>query len=160
MSWKKLIDGKLEEIFLVATLVAMVVLIFVQVLCRYLFNFSLSWSEELARYIHVWQIWIGASFAVRKQEHIRVEAFRNLFKETARKFIDLVCYLLWFIMAFFLAVYGTDLVMSIATRGQLSPAMQLPMWLPYLSIPLGGLLMSIRLIQQIYLLFKPENKAA
>ncbi|WP_126427875.1 TRAP transporter small permease [Brevibacillus marinus] len=160
MSLKKLLDEKLEEVFLVATLVAMVGLIFAQVVCRYLFDFSLSWSEELARYIHVWQIWLGASFAVRKQEHIRVEAFRNLFKEQARKFIDLACYICWFVMAFFLAVYGTDLVMTIADRGQKSPAMQLPMWLPYLSIPLGGLLMSIRLIQQIYFLFKPERKEA
>lgn len=154
MSIKELLDEKLEEMFLVGTLAAMVALIFAQVISRYVFESSLSWSEELARYIHVWQIWIGASLAIRKQEHIKVEAFRNLFNERGRKLIDLLACLLWFIMALFLAIYGTDLVMTIFMRGQSSPAMQIPMWIPYLAIPLGGILMTIRLIQQVYFIFK------
>ncbi|MFM1655139.1 TRAP transporter small permease [Brevibacillus sp. B_LB10_24] len=158
MSLKKLLDERLEEVFLVLTMVAMVVLIFAQVLCRYVFESSLSWSEELARYIHIWQIWIGASFAVRKREHIKVEAFKNLFNETGRKCIDFIAIILWFCLAVFLAVAGTSLVTTILSKGQSSPAMQLPMWLVYSAIPLGGLLMSIRLIQQLYFLFKPEKQ--
>lgn len=158
MSFQKLLDEKLEEGFLVLTMVAMVLLIFVQVISRYLFEASLSWSEELARYVHIWQIWIGASFAVRKREHIKVEAFKNLFNETGKKVIELISIILWFALAVFLAIAGTDLVTTIFTRGQSSPAMQMPMWAIYSAIPLGGLLMSIRLIQQVYFLFKPEKQ--
>lgn len=158
MTFKKLLDQKLEEWFLVATMVAMVVLIFTQVITRYVFESSLSWSEELARYIHIWQIWIGASFAIRKKEHIKVEAFKNLLNKQGQKIVDLIALVVWFGLAVFLAVAGTDLVTTILSRGQSSPAMQMPMWAIYTAIPLGGLLMSIRLIQQIYFLFRPEKE--
>jgi TRAP-type C4-dicarboxylate transport system permease small subunit len=154
---KKLLDEKLEEWFLVATMVVMVVLIFVQVITRYIFENSLSWSEELARYVHIWQIWIGASFAIRKKEHIKVEAFKKLFNEKGQKIIELISLIVWFVLAVFLAVAGTDLVNTMFTRGQDSPAMQMPMWSIYSAIPIGGLLMAIRLVQQIYFLFKSEK---
>jgi len=157
---KKLLDEKLEEWFLAATMIVMVLLIFVQVITRYIFENSLTWSEELARYVHVWQIWIGASLAVRKREHIRVEAFKKLFNAKGQKVIELIAILSWFGLAVFLAIAGTDLVNTIFTRGQNSPAMQMPMWVVYSAIPLGGLLMAIRLIQQIYFLFKPEKEKA
>lgn len=158
MTLKKLLDQKLEEWFLVATMVVMVVLIFTQVITRYIFESSLSWSEEFARYVHIWQIWIGASFAIRKKEHIKVEAFKNLLNEKGRKIVELISLLLWFGLAVFLAIAGTDLITTMFSRGQFSPAMQMPMWVLYSAIPLGGLLMSIRLIQQIYFLFKPEKE--
>lgn len=157
MTLKKLLDEKLEEWFLVATMVVMVVLIFVQVITRYIFENSLSWSEELARYVHIWQIWIGASFAIRKKEHIKVEAFKKLFNEKGQKIIELISLIVWFVLAVFLAVAGTDLVNTMFTRGQDSPAMQMPMWSIYSAIPIGGLLMAIRLVQQIYFLFKSEK---
>ena len=157
MTLKKLLDEKLEEWFLAATMIVMVVLIFVQVITRYIFENSLTWSEELARYVHIWQIWIGASLAVRKKEHIKVEAFKKIFNAKIQKVIDLIALLCWFSLAVFLAIAGTDLVTTIFAKGQNSPAMQMPIWLVYSAIPLGGLLMSIRLIQQIYFLFKPEK---
>lgn len=157
MTLKRLLDEKLEEWILAATMVVMVVLIFVQVITRYIFESSLSWSEELARYVHIWQIWIGASLAIRKKEHIKVEAFKKLFKEKGQKIIELISLILWFTLAVFLAVAGTDLVTTMFARGQDSPAMQMPMWAIYSAIPIGGFLMSIRLIQQIYFLLKPEK---
>lgn len=54
---------KAEEAFLVLTLVAMVALIFGQVVGRYVFSNAPSWTEEMARYIHIFQVWIGASYA-------------------------------------------------------------------------------------------------
>ena len=52
-------------------------------------------------------------------------------------------------MALFLAVFGTELVLSSINHGQLAPAMQIPIWIPYLAIPLGGIGMAIRLVIQV-----------
>ncbi|WNS76606.1 TRAP transporter small permease [Bacillus sp. DTU_2020_1000418_1_SI_GHA_SEK_038] len=151
-------DQYIEEFFLILTLVAMVALIFGQVVGRYIFNSAPSWTEELARFIHIWQVWIGASYAVRLQAHIRVEAFRNLFSTFIQKILDTVSNLVWFSLALFLAILGTQLVLSSLNNGQVTPATQLPMWIPFLAIPLGGIGMSIRLLQQLWIIWKsPSN---
>ena len=51
----------------------MTLIIFVQVVLRW-FGRSLVWAEELARYIMLYQVWIGAAYAVREDAHIRITA--------------------------------------------------------------------------------------
>ena len=143
-----------EEYILVLSLALMVVLIFAQVIGRYIFSSAPSWTEEMARYIHIFQVWIGASYAVKKRQHIRVGAFVELFKGTSRKMIELLALVLWFGIALFLAIFGTQLVLASIRYGQVTPAMQIPMWIPFLSIPLGGAGMSIRLIQQMIIIWR------
>lgn len=141
--------AKAEEAFLVLTLVVMVALIFGQVVGRYVFSDAPSWTEEMARYIHIFQVWIGASYAVKLREHIRVEAFITRFSGLPRKILETVSLAIWFAMALFLAYFGTELVLQSISNAQVTPAMQLPMWIPFLAIPLGGLGMCIRLIEQL-----------
>jgi C4-dicarboxylate transporter, DctQ subunit len=140
--------ARFEEIILVSTLVLMVLLIFSQVVGRYLFQSAPSWTEELARYIHIFQVWIGASYAVKLRQHIRVEAFITRLSGTPRKILETISTLIWFLLALFLAVMGTKLVMMSIELGQVSPAMQLPIWIPFLAIPLGAAGMVFRLAQR------------
>ncbi|MBS4193076.1 TRAP transporter small permease [Bacillus sp. FJAT-49705] len=141
--------ARFEEIFLVLTLALMVLLIFGQVIGRYVFQSAPSWTEELARYIHIFQVWIGASYAVKLRQHIRVEAFITRLHGTPRKILEGLGVLIWFFISLFLAVYGTKLVLVSLHHGQITPALQIPIWIPFLAIPLGGTGMAIRLIQQL-----------
>lgn len=141
--------ARIEEILLVFSLVLMVALIFGQVIGRYVFSSAPSWTEEMARYIHIFQVWIGASYAVKLRQHIRVEAFITRFHGVFRQVLEVLSILVWFVMALFLAVFGTELVLSSINHGQLAPAMQIPIWIPYLAIPLGGIGMAIRLVIQV-----------
>ena len=56
------LDDYLEEVLLVAALAAMAVIMGVQVFCRYVLGASLSWSEELTRYIFIWAGFLSISF--------------------------------------------------------------------------------------------------
>jgi C4-dicarboxylate transporter, DctQ subunit len=155
--------ARFEEIILVLTLALMVLLIFAQVVGRYVFQTAPSWTEELARYIHIFQVWIGASYAVKLRQHIRVEAFITRFHGTPRKILEGLGVLIWFFISLFLAVFGTSLVLSSIEHGQVTPALLIPMWIPYLAVPLGGAGMAIRLIQQLIDIWrgdyeKPESE--
>lgn len=143
------IYNKLEENFLFFTFALSVVLIFIQIIMRYVFLASLSWSEELARYLFIWYTWIGASYAVAKHRHIRIEILCDLIKGKPRIMLELVVLLVWAAFSMFLAVKGVEVVRIIAVRGQLSAALQIPMALAYAAIPAGALLMSLRLIGEI-----------
>jgi C4-dicarboxylate transporter, DctQ subunit len=147
----------MEETILVLTLALMVALIFGQVVGRYVFASAPSWTEEMARYIHIFQVWIGASYAVKKRQHIRIESFVELFKGTSRKVIETVSLIIWFLLALFLAVFGTQLVLASLQNGQVTPAMQLSMWIPFLAIPIGGAGMALRLLQQMLTIWRSND---
>lgn len=149
--------NKAEEIFLIGTMAVMVILIFGQILGRYVLGSSASWTEEVSRYVHVLQVWIGAGYAVKLREHIKIESFVGLFKGSFRKILDIIALIIWFGMALFLALFGTMLVLDNLKSGQVSPAVQVPIWIPYLAVPLGGLSMCIRLVQQIVDIIKAND---
>ena len=74
----------------------MTILVFIQVVMRYVFSNSLSWSEELARFIFLWLSWIGASYAVKERSHFRVEMFADMIKGTARRQFEYFILIVWF----------------------------------------------------------------
>lgn len=151
MDLKNLFDKRIEEFIIVLTMALIVLLLFMQATFRFFLGFSYSWGAELAQYLHIWQIWIGASLAIRLQSHISVDVFVKLFPYGIQKMFKFIAIICWFVFALFLAIVGTQYVLDIMSSGQVSASLQIPMWIPYLVIPIGGVLMVIRLIQQFYL---------
>lgn len=156
MNWKRFLDEQLEEWVLIISFIALILLVFIQVLSRYVINFSFGWTEELSRYLLIWITWISASYAIRKQEHIRIDVVKKMLPASMQKGLEVIVVLLWSIFAAVLTVQGTKIVMTIKKTGQISASLEWPMWVMYLILPIGGLLMGIRLIQQLYfILTKP-----
>ena len=150
MNFLKKLNDHFEAYFAALLLSIMTVLIFFQVLSRFIFNAPLAWSEELARYVFIWTIYISAALAVKQKEHIRVEIGLMIFKGKARKIADLVGNLIFIVFSFFLLKEGVFLVKMLSSHVQVSPALGLPMNLLYVIIPLGYGLMMLRLLQQIF----------
>lgn len=141
--------NSLEENILFFAMVFSVGLIFLQIVMRYIFSSSLSWSEELARYIFVWYTWVGTSYAVSQHKHIRIEILSDMLKGKSKILLDTAALLLWAIFSFFLSVKGIQVVSMLATRGQNSAALEIPMAIPYAAIPVGCFLMGIKLLIEI-----------
>lgn len=145
---KKLISiyNKLEEYFLVYSMILMVVVVFIQVIARYVLNNSLSWSEELVRYLFIWQVWLGASLGMRINEHIRVDMFVKKLPDLAQRVLDLfiILLLLWFYG--FLIQYGFLYLQSVIAKNMTSTALQLPLAYVYASLPLGSVVIALRYV--------------
>ncbi|MDR1874941.1 MAG: TRAP transporter small permease [Synergistaceae bacterium] len=109
MTLKKFLNN-FEEYFVVWTMALMTILVFCQVVMRYIFRNSLSWSEELARFIFIWLSWVGASYAVKERSHFRVEMFADLLKGWFRKVFELLILLVWFGFSVVMARLGTQLM--------------------------------------------------
>jgi TRAP-type C4-dicarboxylate transport system permease small subunit len=140
---------RIEEVFLVSSLAFNVVLIFIQVIMRYVFQNSLSWSEELARYVFLWQTWVGASYAVKMRRHFRVEMLVDLLKGRLRKWYELAVLLVWCAFALFIAWQGSVLTHFLIRRWQVSAAMQIPIAWAYASVPAGCAMMGARLLWEM-----------
>lgn len=142
--------NKLEEYLLVGSLVFTVSIVFVQVIMRYLFNSSLSWSEELTRYIFIWQIWLGASIGLRERKHINIEILNGLLKEKWQRVINIISLIIWLGFCIFMVVSGSDLVLNLMQKGSVSSGMRIPLYFVYIVVPLSSGIMALRLLGQIY----------
>lgn len=71
MKFLKLIDEYLEMSICVALISVIAVVLGLQVFMRYVMQNSLSWSEELARYLFIWLIYIGISYGAKIMRHIK-----------------------------------------------------------------------------------------
>lgn len=159
---KKLINfyNQLEAHLLVCSLIFTVILVFFQVILRYVFSSSLSWSEELARYIFIWQIWLGTSVAQRDNSHVRIEALGGSEESRRKTMLRIAADVIWLDFCLLLVKYGFELVASIYTRGLISAAMRMPMYLVYLSLPVSQLAVSLRIIGELWRTVKEYRNGA
>jgi C4-dicarboxylate transporter DctQ subunit len=108
-----------------------------QVVSRYVFNYTPSWSEELSRYLIVWTIFIGTAVGVRKNIHIGVDAFIRLAPRWMKVTLEVLLNLIGAAVSSVLIYLSVLFIMDTIEYEQLSPAMQIPMYLPYLAMPVG-----------------------
>jgi TRAP-type C4-dicarboxylate transport system permease small subunit len=129
---KKLNKG--IEFFLVLLFGLAIVVSFVQIIFRYVLNNTLVWSDELTRYIFILVFFVGAAFAGYRDEHIKLDMIPAHFVRT-RKGLRIVIDLITAIFLIFLIYLGFEHVVD--NMGEKSPALQIPIGIPYLAIPIG-----------------------
>ncbi|WP_270181156.1 TRAP transporter small permease [Alkalihalobacillus sp. CinArs1] len=139
--------NKLLGVVLALLIMVMSAVIFYQVFSRFVLEDSLRWSEELARYIMVWSVFIGSALAIRKRDLISVDAIKELMSARARNILNIAVYLVSIVFLAILVNYGFVLVGNISA--QLSPAMNISMAWAYSAIPIGSLLMIINCVAVI-----------
>lgn len=144
---------KYAEIYLSAVLLIIFSLLtIIQVVMRYFFNHSLTWSEELARYAFIWFVYTSATYAVRYQRHVKFNFLVNFSKRISLKLsksIQILALLFWVSFLIFLDYFSIKLVVNQYHTGQLSPANQIPIYLIYIGLPAGAFLMTFRVVQHI-----------
>ena len=82
-----LLEKRLEEVIAGIGVVVMTIMVFFQVVMRYVFSLPTSWSDEIAQYCMLWSVYLSVSWAVRERAHIRVMNFINLFPQAIKNVI-------------------------------------------------------------------------
>lgn len=145
----KWLDEKLELTICVILMTVMTLIIFVQVIMRYVFNSSLSWSEELARYLFIWLIYIGISYGCKLMKHLKIDAALKLFPKNCRKYIVVLGDICFLAFAIYASVTAAMYAGEVAFTGDYSAAMHLPMVIVDAAPCVGFGLASIRQVQTI-----------
>lgn len=145
----KFLDEHLEEVLCVFLMSFMTLLIFVQVVMRYVFNNSLSWSEELARYVFIWLVYIGVSYGCKLQKHLRIDAALYIFPEKIRPYIRIIGDVLFLFFAFYIVYTGFNYSLEQTKFHVHSTALKIPMEYIYFSAVIGYGLAAFRQIQAI-----------
>nr|WP_294681320.1 TRAP transporter small permease [uncultured Anaerotignum sp.] len=145
----KFLDGieKIEKLFLAVTVAIMIVVITYQVILRYIFSASNSWSEELARYLFIYDVMIAAAIATRKNIHLQVDAFIGILKPKTRAIYTMIATLAGIVFLVFL--FGYSLVLCQAAADNVSAGLKVPMSIPYACMPIGAVLMILTSIEVV-----------
>jgi len=110
--------------------------VILQVFCRYVLNYSLFWSEELARFLLVWLTFLGATVAYHRNMHPSVDVvFRRLGRPARTRILRFVHGVV-FVFALIMVWYGTSFCYFV--RLQITPALSLPKWVVFAIIPVSG----------------------
>jgi TRAP-type C4-dicarboxylate transport system permease small subunit len=152
-----------EEWTLFIAVMAALISLFVNVVLRYGFNYSLAWSEELVREVIIYTTFIGSCVAVRQRSMIKIDASVQLIPRLKVP-LTFFSHLVTVIFAFVMLIYGWKMAMLQLQTMQKTIILKIPYVYLYMILPLMGGLMLIRTLQAVYAdiqaLRKPDARAA
>lgn len=140
---------RLEEIVAAVCLSVMTILAFANVVARYVFSASFSFSEEITTYLFVLLSLLGTAIAARRRAHLGLTIFTDLVSPKVRRILHIIGYL--FAVAFTGAIFYYGILMVISQRqlGQVTANMQWPEWIFGSFVPIGALFATIRFAQAL-----------
>ncbi|WP_316859915.1 TRAP transporter small permease [uncultured Cohaesibacter sp.] len=137
----------------VVAMLVMLAIIFMQVITRYVFGFSLEWSEELARFLFVWVVFLGSALIMGEDGHLAVELLPRLLKGTVPGFaLNLFINVCGYVFIFLLITQGWKMTETMTF--QTSPGLGISMSYVYMIMPLSGLLMLMYHIKDTINIFR------
>ena len=135
-----------------------VLLAFINVIARFVFHEGIDWAFELTNYLFIWSAFFGASYCFRKECHIRVTLLLDLIPAKLAKLTSLMAHLVT--MAYLLAVayfgylFIFDPDFGLKASGEISVDLNIPMWIPYIVLPIAFLTAAYRVFDKTIDLIK------
>ncbi len=151
------LDNYFEEVIVLSLLAIMVIIMGIQVFMRYAVNYSLSWPEELTRYMFIWFVFIGMSYAVKYDIHIRINILET-FVPKIEKSLRVIQDIFFFAFCCYMLPYAFKAVKMLIKTNQHSPAMQIPMYAVYIALLIGLILTIFRLVQKYVIILQTDKK--
>ncbi|MBQ9478605.1 MAG: TRAP transporter small permease [Selenomonadaceae bacterium] len=138
--------AKIEDIICAIALGFMTILTFANVVARYVFSASFSFSEEITTYLFVLLSLIGSAAAARRKAHLGFTAILDLMSSGVKRAITMMSYTLAFLFSSALFYYGLNMVSSQMRRGQVTAGMQWPEWIFGAFVPLGAFFIALEFL--------------
>lgn len=152
------IFGKIEGIIAGVCLTVMSVLAFTNVLARYFFHASFSFSDEITTYLFVLLSLVGAAIAAKRHEHLGFTVIEDLVPPRIKRILNFISYLMAVIFTSIIFYYGILMVISQYTLGQKTAGMQWPEWIFGSFVPIGSFFVLIRFLQILIHIISGKNR--
>lgn len=149
---------KLEEIIAALALSAMTILAFVNVIARYVFSASLSFTDEITTNLFVLLTLIGASIATERNAHLGLGIITDNVSPKLRRSLAVLANLLGAGFTAVLVYYGVIMAYNEYKLQQVTSGMQLPEWIFGSFVPIGAALLLVRFLQKAIKISKEEVK--
>ncbi len=150
------IVNKAEDVMSVSIIILLCIVVFLQVFFRYVVNKPLAWSEELARFLSIYLVYIASSVVLRDDSHMSMDYVVQLLPIKARVFIDILGKVI--ISSFLILAIVKSLTLVRVAFTQLSPSLDIPMGIIYAALPISFFFMLFDFITRIILRQREGDK--
>ena len=133
----------------------MVLAVFYQVLGRYIFSYKLGAAAETATYAKIWMILLASGIAMRKNMHVGVDILLRKLSVKNQKIVITASTII--IMVFLIMVLKGSVQLIMVGAQSTSPAISVPMWIPYLSVPISIVYIMLELMILTFTRLKKKN---
>ena len=133
----------------------MVLAVFYQVLGRYIFSYKLGAAAETATFAQIWMILLASGIAMKKNMHVGVDILLRKLNLQTQKIIISISTII--IMIFLIMVLKGTVQLLVVGAQSTSPAISIPMWIPYLSVPIGVSYIMLELMILTFTKLKQKN---
>ncbi len=139
--------GRLGAIISEVCLVLLLLLVFHEVVVRYLLDHPTLYSVEISEYLLIFLAFMAAARVLQEDKHVRMQSFVHLLPKKIQHLLAAVTSFLVFLFCTILVWQGSKAAL-IAWQGDYhaSSLLNTPMWIPYLIIPTGSLLLALQLL--------------
>ena len=159
MKFKATLDTILERV-LVFIMAVMGTNDLWQVGSRFLLQSPSSFTDELARYLLIWLSMLGARYVTGKRMHLSIDLLAQKIKPENRGKLNTFIYIIVAIFALLVMVVGgSRLVYVVSLLGQTSPALEIPLSVVYIVLPIGGLIIIYYSIMNILHPVEQDNES-
>lgn len=141
---------QLEESILSILLVFMTILVFAEVIARFVFNHGISWAQELTLIINSWMVLLGASYCIREKAHIGVEFLTDKLDGTAARAVAVIALLACLTYSAIFLYGSIHFVWEDFQIGIELDDLPIPTWVPALALVVGFTLIAIRFLAAFY----------
>ena len=126
---------RIVDVVSILLLLAMTGLILFQILGRYVFNYSIAWSEEAAIFSQVWLVMLGTGIAMRNRNHVGVDVLIAICPRAVQRIAKAASFLLgvWLLIVIIIGSFSLIAIGLIVK----SAALQIPLAIPYIALPVG-----------------------
>ncbi len=127
----------------------MLISLLLQVYFRYIVGKSLPWTEELSRFAFLFLVFLVIGISVKKRSHIRITVQFNFLPPKAKKIAMIISDTIWFAFNWIVIYQGFKLFLEMGNsdKSQISPVLEWDLRYIYVILPIGFLLMNLRLIE-------------
>ena len=139
--------SKFEDITCSVGLLGATLLMFLNVIMRFLFRSGLPWSEEFIRFTIIWVTFIGTAMCARKGMHVAIDLFLSLINKRMAFILLIIVNITSIFFCILMTRYSIKLVWQISGSSQLAPSLGIPFYLIYLCMPFGFGLSVLRFTQ-------------
>ena len=136
-----------------------VALAFANVVARFVFDASLTWAAELTVFVFLWSAFFGAAYCFKKDAHIAVTIVLDIVPTSVAKVFLVISHLITMCFLIVVSYYGYEYLELVIELEERSIDLDIPMWIPYLVIPISFAFAAFRVGEKLYqIIITPHDK--